>query len=539
LIERFKKTRERFKVVGNGKKAIQLFSQAPKPSFEQIPYNSPTTFLLFDIRRTTGAFAAQKVERVVALVEKVRDLAAQRLKTSSWRRDDTKREDCIEKVFIGRDTKEPDKAQRIRITPLPSIGHAQTEHSVRRLLVAVPPDCPVAKEDIAWAFSGLGLNYDPETGEVPDDGAELVPANDDTMISHYGIGPKYRLWRTVTPAALPERAARRRIDPRGMREEAKGGAERLREQATAEWTARQALRHAGIDASAQAVRVQREPFEGRGHRVEAFARGTRFAKERLWHIEIALAQPVTGPLLIGDGRYLGLGLMAPVRCSDGVLAFAVTEGLTDQAEPFGLARALRRAVMARVQEQIGEREALPAFFSGHARDGTPARSGRHEHLAFLFDAPRKRLMIVAPHVLERRQASRGEGKNLPMLRDALECFHELRGGTAGRLSLRPCLVEMEHDPLFARSSIWESLTPYRVTRHAKLRHADAALEADILAECWRAGLPRPQVQVAKAFAKPGVGLFGLVTLKYRTAVAGPILLGRDRHFGGGLFVPRE
>jgi CRISPR-associated protein Csb2 len=538
LMERFKKTRERFKTVRKGGRAVSFFSQAPKPDFGQVPYNSPPIFLLFDIKKA-DAFAPQHLERVVALTETVRDLAVQRLKTSNWRRDDPKREDCIEKVVIGRDAKESDKAQRIRITPLPSIGHAQTERSVRRVLVVVPPDCPIATGDVAWAFSGLALNFDSETGEVPDDCAELVPADDRTMLGNYGLEPtgKYRRWRSVTPAALPERAARRRIDPHRLREEAKDGAERLREQAAAERAARQALRHSGIDTSVQTVRVQREPFEGRGQRVEAFAPGTRFAKERLWHVEIAFAQPVPGPLLIGDGRYLGLGLMAPVRRADGVLAFAIMDGLTDRAEPLGLARALRRAIMARVQAQMGARAAPPSFFSGHTPDGAPARSGRHEHLAFLFDTPRKRLMIVAPHILDRREASKSENENLLKLRDALQGFHELRAGTAGKLALLPCPVEIEDDLLFARSSIWESLTPYCVTRHAKMSHAAAALEADLLAECRRAELPRPQIEVAKTFAKPGAGLFGLVTLKYCTAVAGPILLGRDRHFGGGLFVP--
>jgi len=169
--------------------------------------------------------------------------------------------------------------------------------------------------------------------------------------------------------------------------------------------------------------------------------------------------------------------------------------------------------------------------------GAPARSGRHEHLAFLFDAPRKRLLIIAPHIVERREASKGERENLRTLEDALDDFRELRAGTAGRLSLSSCNVEMQDDPLFTRVRTWKGLTPYRVTRHAKLSHAVAALEADLLAECRRAGFSRPQIEVTKTFARPGAGLFGHVTLMFRTAVAGPILLGRDRHFGGGLFVP--
>jgi CRISPR-associated protein Csb2 len=535
LTERFKAMRGRFKTVGTGKKTSQLFAQAPKADFRQVPYNSPSVFLLFEMRNADG-FRPQPVERAVALTENVRDLAVKRLKASAWRRDDPKRENLADKIFVGRDSKEGDKARRIRIAPLPSIGHAQTERSIRRVLVAVSPDCPIATGDIAWAFSGLPL-ADPKTGEVRDDTAELVAASDDTMLAHYGIEDTARLWQTVTPATLPERAARRRIDPRRAREEAKSGVERVREHAAAEWAVQQALRHAGIGASVETIRVQREPFERNGVRAEAFAKGTRFAKERLWHVEVGFARPITGPLLIGDGRYIGLGLMRPVQRMDGIFTFAITDGLTEQADFLGLTRALRRAVMARVQESMGPRATLPAFFTGHAADGTPSRSGRHEHLAFAFDAPRKRLLIVAPHILERRQAFKDEREqHLPILANALEDFRELRAGTAGKLALIPSALDLCDDPLLALSRRWQSLTPYHVTRHARLSDAAAALEADLLLECQRAGLPRPQIEITETFTKPDAGLFGFAKLRFHSATAGPMLLGRDRHFGGGLFV---
>ena len=54
---------------------------------------------------------------------------------------------CIDRVFVGRDANEADKAQRIRITPLPSIGHVHAERSIRRVLIAIPPDCPIAAAD--------------------------------------------------------------------------------------------------------------------------------------------------------------------------------------------------------------------------------------------------------------------------------------------------------------------------------------------------------------------------------------------------------
>jgi CRISPR-associated protein Csb2 len=41
LMKRFTATRKRFTTVGKGKKTQQLFSQAPKPEFAQVPYDSP------------------------------------------------------------------------------------------------------------------------------------------------------------------------------------------------------------------------------------------------------------------------------------------------------------------------------------------------------------------------------------------------------------------------------------------------------------------------------------------------------------------
>jgi hypothetical protein len=52
---------------------------------------------------------------------------------------------------------------------------------------------------------------------------------------------------------------------------------RLDGEARAAAAVAQALRHAGISAPVEAIRVQREPFEGRGAPAEAFAAGARFA----------------------------------------------------------------------------------------------------------------------------------------------------------------------------------------------------------------------------------------------------------------------
>jgi CRISPR-associated protein Csb2 len=142
----------------------------------------------------------------------------------------------------------------------------------------------------------------------------MADDQDGGMLRHFGVGdrPGHRHWRTVTPAALPAAAERRRIDPNNRIDDAKGGRERKEECVKAGGAVIQALRHAGVAARVDEIRVQREPFESNGERAESFADGTRFSKHRLWHVEIKFSDSVAGPLIIGDGRFLGLGLLAPM-----------------------------------------------------------------------------------------------------------------------------------------------------------------------------------------------------------------------------------
>ena len=441
----------------------------------------------------------------------------------------------IERALIGRKadgTDDGPAAGRVRIVPLPSIGHQHADHSIRRVLVEVPSGCSVRADDMHWAFSGLD-HFDSETGNI-----DLVatPSVDDAMLGHYGVTDRVsRVWRTVTPAALPESAKRRRIDPARVTAEAKGGVERIAEQGSAAAAVTQALRHIDERTQVDAIRAQREPFEARGQRAEAFAPGTRFAKERLWHVEIAFNAPIAGPLVIGDGRFLGLGVMAPVQRAVGVHLFAVDDGLAVAAEPTEVARALRRAVMSRVQDVLGARAILPTFFTGHHLDGNPAGPEDAPHLTFMFDPGLTRLLIVAPNVVDRRDPTREEREHLQSLDTALIEFRELRAGSAGRLTLSASVIDADADPLFARSRTWESLTPYQVTRHAKGVGAAEAFSADLCTECRRRGLPEPRVTPRDLRGLPGVGLVGSAHLTFNVAVSGPIVLGKSRHLGGGLF----
>lgn len=545
LEERFAAGRKRFTVIP-GKKTKQLLTQAPKPRFRQVAYDSPTTKLLFDLRQTSKPgtpFTAWPLTRTAELVRIVRGNDGENGQPTSGvfkRLTDALpgQEDCIRRVLIGRDASEADKSLRARILPLPSTGHMHVEHSIRRVLVEVPPNCPLRLDDLAWAMSGLVIaeTLDTDTGELLQ--TRLVSADDRKMLGHYGVGELNagRIWRSVTPLALPQAAARRRIEPTRQRDEAKDGRERQAEQSRASTAVLQALRHADIGTQVSSLRVQREPFSAKGARAEGFAPGTRFAKERLWHVEVGFAEPVSGPLALGDGRYAGLGLMEPVQRVEGIYTFAIVEGLAKTVDGVVISSALRRAVMARVQEVIGRRSELPAFFTGHESDGTPARKGSHIHLAFVADLARSRLLIVAPHMLEGRSPTRDERSHLKTLTKAIDKLTDLRAGSAGRLKLAPALIEVDDDPLFASARHWESVTNYHPTRHAKRLTPAEALIADVQLELRRRGMPAPDhidaIDVRKGSRG---GLTGRLYLSFAIAVPGPVIIGHTRHVGGGLF----
>ncbi len=531
LEERYAANSQRFKTEGQGKAARQLFSQSPKPRFAQVAYESPPSRRIYELRDGAGeaSLCVWPLASASTLVVCLRDGSVQRLQQAL-----PERIPEIERVLVGRKANGADEgptSSRVRLVPLPSIGHPHADRGIRRVLLEVPAGCPVRADDVHWAFSGLELT-DPESGEV----LILTPSVDESMLVHYGTADRVhsRVWRTVTPAALPVSARRRRIEPTRGTAEAMGGAERAAEQARAAAAVIQALRHVEVRTQVESIRAQHEPFEAKGQRAEAFASGTRFAKERLWHVEITFNAPIAGPLVIGDGRFLGLGVMAPLQRSQGIHAFVVEGGLAATPQVTEVVIALRRAVMARVQDVLGARASLPSFFTGHERDGSPARSN-HSHLAFVFDLGAKRLLIIAPHVFERRAPTPKEVVSLASLDAALTQFRELRAGSSGLLTLHARSIDVDKDPFFAASQTWDSVTPYQVTRHTKQGGAAEALSADVRAECRRHGLPEPHVAPRDLRGVPGVGLVGGARLTFETTVKGPIIIGKSRHLGGGVF----
>lgn len=536
---------QRFEIVGTGKRKKTLFRQPPKPDFRSVAYDRPPFRRLYDLAPPVAdaarCFRPWALARAVDLVVAVRDGLAARLTMAQ-----PERAAEIERLVIGRGAAAADLPLRPRLIPLPSIGMAHTDPAIRRLVLEVPPDCPIPAADLAQALSGLDLNPppDPETGELVDAGRPLLAeAGESGMAAHYGIAlpgqprrPAPALtWHSVTPVALPTARPRGRLD----------GGGRQAAEAEAVRAVRTALRQAGVREPAVEIAVRREPWTGKGARADAFAptsaQGERFPAARLWHVRIVFARPLAGPLLLGDGRFLGLGLMAPEdRPPADLLLFPLAAGSRPPlADRDALLAAARRALMSLAANRDGT---VPTLFSGHADGPGPARPGDHRHvyLAALDrdgDGHLDHLAVIAPWRVDRTW--RPNRFDRVLFDRVVRQLNTVRAGRLGVLCLEAPEAPTDTD-LFGRSRVWRSLTPYRPTRYPKRGEDPAVIvAADVQAECRRRGLPAPAVTVETCAPGPRGGLTATLALDFPTPVAGPLLLGRTAHAGGGMFAVAE
>jgi CRISPR-associated protein Csb2 len=384
-------------------------------------------------------------------------------------------------------------------------------------------------DDLHWAFSGLEAAVDPAAGEVL---SVLMPTQDNGMLAHFGSGDNeqngFRLWRSVTPIALPL------IRPAGR----VGGRERAASEAEAASSVCQALRHAGVVARVETIRVQREPFERRGEGAEAFAVLPRFSARRLYHAEIAFAHAVSGPLILGDGRYLGLGLMAPVKDAwRDVLMFSLrSEPPVAVSSKAALLQAVRRALMSLSRNDSG---AVPRLFSGHEVDGAPASSGRHEHVFLASidadnDGYLNRLIVAAPWACDRSARARQEDRAL--FDRIVSSLAKVKAGRLGVIIFDSPVTPAIDDSLTRPARVWESRTLYRPTRHLRRSRDPTAIADDVITECQRRRLPQPHVEVLELSSDPNRSkIEARLRLLFSVSVNGPIMLGHNSHMGGGLF----
>lgn len=173
---------------------------------------------------------------------------------------------------------------RFSYVPLASIGHPYADGLLRRVLVAEP----FGGDGSRAQWVGRALHNAVLTDEEGNQLGRLrvMESLDGVVRCYWGPG---RRWNSVTPVVLP------------------GFDDRKPEKALK--LLREALAHAGIPENAVVdARLQKAPFWSYSSHPRRY-----FCPEYLrglprWHVQLVFAEPVRGPIVVGAGRHVGLGL---------------------------------------------------------------------------------------------------------------------------------------------------------------------------------------------------------------------------------------
>ena len=171
---------------------------------------------------------------------------------------------------------------------LPNVGHRHSTGEILGLAVAVPADASGEERAAIVAAVGRVRTLTIHEGVMPWELATFRGSPDRrTLDPVRWVGPARR-WRTVTPIVLDRHA--------------KG-------QEPIEDVARLSFANALLPKPVE-IRLSSVPFLG-GAVATGMHRGHGAPSGAMVHAEVAFAEPLRGPVLVGRGRYMGLGLFAP------------------------------------------------------------------------------------------------------------------------------------------------------------------------------------------------------------------------------------
>lgn len=177
---------------------------------------------------------------------------------------------------------------RFSYLPLPTIGHPYADGLIRRLIIAEPYGGEGTHA--RWARERLGsaelLNRDGHSRGIL---MEPWRNTSENLINRYTAGSRW--WSSVTPVFLP-----------GFDDDKQPKAEKL---------FLTAARQAGLPLdSLTELTLRKAPFwPGSQHPSQYFLPKYLNGKPG-WHVRLVFREPVAGPLAVGAGRHVGLGLFA-------------------------------------------------------------------------------------------------------------------------------------------------------------------------------------------------------------------------------------
>lgn len=208
----------------------------------------------------------------------------------------------------------PSRHPHVAFLALPNVGHDYADGRIMGLAAMLPASLPEAAVNAAYRAIGIWEQAEPrdrcrltlDGGQVIDLRRRQPPFELSTLRAGTWSRPSSE-WTSATPIALPRNPGRLTSG---------SSAARAKAWAAAEEQVRQSCVHVGLPEPA-AVAVSLDPLVPGvrpAARYPAFVQGTRRGdgiRRRLVHAAVRFDEDIRGPLVLGTGRFLGLGLMRP------------------------------------------------------------------------------------------------------------------------------------------------------------------------------------------------------------------------------------
>ena len=178
---------------------------------------------------------------------------------------------------------------RIRVAPLPTVGHGQADGWVRRVMLTAPLGVDAdAWSDVVTRLAGTQLVREHGRGVA----GVLAPLpSTDPVLARFRA--EARAWTTATPVVLP-------------------GCDHRRGRARPQRALRRMLRHAGLaEALLESATLEPAPRVAGSAPAHHYRRPRHLARFPVTHLRVTWRTAVVGPLALGAGTGYGLGLLVP------------------------------------------------------------------------------------------------------------------------------------------------------------------------------------------------------------------------------------
>jgi CRISPR-associated protein Csb2 len=299
LIDRHQAFLNRIGRDGNGDESFNPVP--PLSAFRVVDYRragepAPRPFVPFELRRDDGPFVSYPQDKFIHIAGMVRHLAIKAMKKSPPEGVDS---GWVETYVAGHVQAGAVGHRQFSYLPLPSIGHAHVDPSVRRVIIAAPPGDERLLQHLAMRLDGQRLQPTPET--KLEHSPTLVRVRHDKVVRLYTEASN--VWATVTPVILP-----------GHDDHKPGKTRRLIEKALAQSGIEQSCEFEWSALSRFPKSLSSHKHDHHGRPI-GYIRPGHLLSQTAVHLKVRFNEYVRmpGPLVVGAGRHCGFGLMAGIN----------------------------------------------------------------------------------------------------------------------------------------------------------------------------------------------------------------------------------